>query len=146
MRKMRIAVLTANSGKAKLLLRDPETGDLKTRLKIDDGPGPSALNLRGGTQDERLRRQRLQAFIEVIALHLKEFVSLEGLEGVVVAAPERMMGDLKAALAAVTPVLAAKPKDLLKVADHELMAHLRGELLNAEGARPRSVPAQVSNT
>jgi hypothetical protein len=146
MRKLRIAVVTANGVKAKLLLRDPETRELKTRLTILDGPAPSALNRRGGTQDERLRRQRIEAFIEVIALHLEDFAAREGLEGVVVAAPERMIGDLKAALARAAPVLAAKPKDLLKVADHELMGFLRGELLEAEGVRSRKAEAQVSKT
>ncbi len=134
MHRRNIAVLVANSGGARLLRYDHETGALKTGLVIEDGPSSRSINPRGSTEDERLRRLRVGAFIEVIAAHLGGTLAEQPFAGLIVTAPARMLSDLTAAVGHLSPVLASLPKDLVKVPDHELDAHLQHALLQAEGA------------
>ena len=89
-----IAVLVANSTGARLVRRDHDTGALKTCLTIEDGPSSRSINSRGSTEDERLRRQRVASFIEVIVAHLREIHAGRAFEGLVLAAPARMLADL----------------------------------------------------
>jgi hypothetical protein len=134
-----IAILAANSVHARLLLRDHDTGDFKTRLAIDNGPSVPAVNPRGSTIDERLRRQRIGAFVKVIASHVRDLNLRHPMEGLIVIAPARMTDDLAAAIGDVVPVLARAPKNLLKTPDHEMAAALKEELFAAQveiGRRP----------
>ena len=129
-----IAVLVANSVEARLLRRDHDTGELKTFGTIEDGHSVRSVNPRGSTEDERLRRQRVGAFIHVIVAHLRELHAGQAFEGVVVTAPARMLGDLEAAVAHVSPVLATLAKDLVKIPDHELASHVQHILFEADAA------------
>jgi hypothetical protein len=132
MHSRNILVLVANGGRARLLRRDHDTGALKTCLAITDGPSAHAINPRGSTEDERLRRHRVAAFIAVIAAHLREALTAQPFEGLMVAAPARMLPDLTAAVGHVSPVLASLPKDLMKVPDHELAPHVQHALFQAD--------------
>ena len=134
MHRRNIAVLVASRGGARLLRRDHDTGALKTCLTIEDKESTEAFNPRGSTEDERLRRHRVDAFDAVITARLGEALAAQPCEGLVVVAPERMLPDLAAAVGHVSPVLASLPKDLMKVPDHELASHLQHALFEADAA------------
>ena len=129
-----IAILVASRGGARLLRRDHDTGALKTSVTMEDKESTEAFNPRGSTEDERLRRHRVAAFITQVAARLRETLAAQPCEGLVVVAPERMLPDLAAAVGHVSPVLASLSKDLLKVPDHELAPHLQHTLFEADAA------------
>lgn len=137
MHKRNVVVVVANSGRARILRRDHETGHLITHLDLEDGPAVRPINPHGSTLDERIQRRRVIAFIEVIVAHLGEMTKAHEVEGVVIAAPQRMLPDLKARAAQATPVLGSVQKDLVKMADHDMTAALQAEILKAEGAAAR---------
>ena len=134
MPKRHIAILLANGGHARFLLRDPETEDFHTIATIEDGPWGRSLGPGRSGLDGPVRRRRVQAFISVIAEHLRELVATHTVEGVVVVAPGRMLTDLAEAVAAVCPAASLLSKDMLKVEDHDLARSLSAELLQAEAA------------
>lgn len=129
-----IAILLANSGHARLLRRDHQTGEFHMIFAVADGPHGRSLGPGRAGDDERVQRRRMHAFLDVIAEHLRHAIQTVPLKGVVVAAPGRILGDLSALIDPICPVLASVQKDLIKANDHELAQLLAHELFQAEGA------------
>lgn len=104
-------VLT-DGGRARLVERSAETGHFVTEEEI-------------GNHDTDPRHDKL-AFVAQVARRAAEVVRGKGLEGVVLAAPQRLIGPLRNAFNHGPAVVEAMAKDLTKVADHDLSAWFGG--------------------
>lgn len=98
-------VLT-DGGKARLVERSVETGHFVTVETI-------------GNHDTNPRHDKV-AFVEEVAHRAIEVVRKKGLEGVVLAAPQRLVGPMRDKFHHGPAVVEALAKDLTKVADHDL--------------------------
>ncbi len=114
-------VLT-DGGHARLVERSPETGHFVTLEEI-------------GNHDTNPRHDKT-VFVAQVAKRANEVVRQQMLEGVVLAAPQRLIGPLRDAFMQGPAVVEAVAKDLTKVADHDLGAwfggYVRGVLPEAD--------------
>jgi protein required for attachment to host cells len=147
----KLLYVVTDGGRARFVEQSPETGDFRTIETLDHmpelrqlreellaSPPPrafeSASPLRHGMGPEGHVRRSKEAFMAEVAGRAAETAGRLGLEGVVLAAPSRLMGALRDALAKGIVIAGTLDKDLTKVPDHELAAWLTG----AAGFRPRS--------
>ena len=128
-----IAILVANSARARIIMRWPDRPGLHTRLTIEDGPGLHGLGEGDDASDNRVKHKLIVAFIHVITVHLRELAQTHPLDAIVVAAPARMLKDLQAAVATIAPSSVGVGKDYLKLSDQQISVALSSELLQAEG-------------
>jgi hypothetical protein len=128
----KIFVVLANGSRAKVLTRAHGDADLHACLTIEDGPAKG--HLAAQQVGDSHRDQRIGAFVEVLAAHLRDLIREQPAEGVILAAPARMLRRARAAIDPFCPVLVTVQKDLMKATDHELAEVLRAELLQAPGA------------
>jgi protein required for attachment to host cells len=131
MAKPNLLVLVANSARARVLRRSIGSDELHTCLTVENGPARREARTAPGA-DQR-RDERIRNFVEVLGAHLRELLHEHAADGLVLAAPSRMLGPLQADLAGTGAVRAAAAKDLVKFDDHEVTAHLTAELRHADG-------------
>jgi protein required for attachment to host cells len=132
MTKASLLVLVANGAHARVLRRAAGSSDLHTLLRIEDGPVRGEA--RAAPDPNRRRDERLHAFIAVLAAHLRELLRQHPSDGLVLAAPPRILAPLRADLAPTGAVRAATTKNLVRLDDREVVAHLADELRHAEGS------------
>lgn len=137
MRNSKTLFLLADGARARLVERSPETGDFVTFEEIDARrsleqlrselrASPAAANFQSGTPQRHQvtagDRTRLakEAFVAEVADHAAKICEKRGFEHVVVAAPARLPGPLKAGLTGRTHLAAALERDLTKAPDAAL--------------------------
>jgi len=130
-----IAFLIADGGHGRIVTWDPDTNAYRTRVQIVDGISPppryrprAAARVHFHDRRETLRRQVRGPFVHVLALHLRLFAREHKTEGVIIAAPARLIGPLRAELKTGPRLLAVLAKDLTKHDDE----HLHKALLDTE--------------
>jgi hypothetical protein len=131
MAKPHLLVLVANSVNARILRRDPGSGEWRTCLRIENGPVRGEAHSAPGA--DRRRAERIRHFVTVLAAHLRELLREHPGQGLVLAAPSRMLAPLLAELGATGAVRATTARDLVKFHDHEVVERLAAELHHAEG-------------
>lgn len=129
--------LIADGARARFVRRSPETGDFVTfteidgrdRLRVLRGELRSSLpdrSFQSGTPErhavgrEDYFRQAKEAFALEIADRAADVCLRDRYEGVVIAAPARLIGALRAQVAERAPIAGAIEKDLTKAPDARL--------------------------
>jgi len=131
MAKPNLIVLVANSAHARVLRRTLGSDELHTCLTVENGPVRGEAH--AAPDADRRRDERIHHFVAVLAAHLRELMHQHPGHGVVLAAPSRMLGPLRAELESTGAVRATAAKDLVKFNDQEVTAHLASELHHADG-------------
>jgi len=131
----------ADGAHARFVQRSRETGDFTTVQELDgsgrlaalraeqrdEGPGrafESATSARHGVGREDVYRRAKAEFAARVAEALGAFLEKREVEGVVLAAPPRLLHDLRKGLPSGVRIVAELGKDLVKTPDHELGAWL----------------------
>jgi protein required for attachment to host cells len=145
MPKTELLYLITDGGRARLVRRSPSTGQFVTVEEIDGAERlrtlrqelrsspparsfSSASPQRSAVGKEDYVRPAKEAFAGEVADRAVAVAQREQLAGIVLAAPARLLGPLKARLDRRVPVLGAIRKDLTKAPDHELGAWLNDAL------------------
>ena len=143
MRHRNIAYLIADSGHGRILTWDRNAQVYRTRVKIDDGvasaprqnpvaPIERATIERREADDKNQARQKIRAaFAKVLAQHVRHYAAQHAVEGVILAAPSRLLDPLRDELEAGPPILGVLAKDLTKRGDDDLHAALVDAELHA---------------
>lgn len=144
----RLLYLITDGGRARLVRRSPETGQYTTVEEIDGGARLRALRrkvrsslparsfasfskARSAVGKEDFYRPAKDEFVREVAERAISLAKREQLEGVFVAAPNRLIGPLKAGLGRRIAIGGLLRKDLTKAPDHEL-----GNWLKASPIQP----------
>jgi protein required for attachment to host cells len=127
--RARLVERAAGNGAYSTIEEIDGTGRLKTLRKELRASPParsfsSASPRRAAVGPEDYFRPAKEAFVREIAERAAEVCRRRQFEGVVVAAPSRLLGELKRGVEAHAPVAASLGKDLTKAPDHELGAWL----------------------
>ena len=134
MQHHRIAYLIADAARGRIVAWDRDTGHFRTRLHIDEGAAAPTAPLhpegaafghverrRSDHGDPAAARERhLAAFAASLTEQVRKFAADNACEGVVLVAPPRLLGLLKAAVGNRPALLGAVGKDLAHTPDHEL--------------------------
>ena len=128
MRHRNIAFVVTDSNKARIVMWDPGANGYRAMHAVHDGPGSVAEGAprhTGGRQDREVIRNRVRVeFVRVLTEHVRWFAAQYGVEGVVLAAPARVLSPLKVALKVGPPILGLVAKDLTRYNEHELRTWL----------------------
>lgn len=133
----KLLYLIADGARARLVRRSPETGDFVTLSEIDGRDrlrvlrgelrrGSPGRSFQSGTPErhavgrEDYFRQAKEAFAAEIAEQAADVCRQDSYEGVVIAAPARLIGALKEQVAGRATVAGAVEKDLTKAPDARL--------------------------
>jgi protein required for attachment to host cells len=104
-------------------LRAKRRGETKISTFVGASP-----HRRGGGEDNHLRHAK-EAFAAQVAGVAAEMVREQGLEGVIIVAPARLTGALRASLDHQAPVKGVLTKNLTKTPDHALKEWLSESLI-----------------
>jgi protein required for attachment to host cells len=107
-----IAYLIADGAHGRLVMWDREENDYRTYMEV------------AGEAD-------LDTYARILATHLSRFAAGHRVEGVILAAPARVLGPLKAELEGGPKVLGELAKDLAGTPDHKLRDWLTAAELQA---------------
>lgn len=126
-----LLVLVANSVHARVLRRTSASDALHVCLTVENGPVRGEARAAPGA--DRRRDERVHNFVAVLGAHLRELLRQHPQDGLVLAAPSRMLDQLQAELADTGAVRATAAKDLVKFDAHEVALRLAAELRHADG-------------
>lgn len=151
-RAPRLLFLLTDGGRARLVARSPENGHFVTLEEIDGTRALHALRQelkaspparaisstsprRSAIGQEDYLRPAKEAFIGKVAQRAAELCHHQEMAGIVVAAPARLIGPLKAELEGRATVVGAVRKDLTKTPNSALGAWLNDAFTNPAFAR-----------
>ncbi|MGA0603183.1 host attachment protein [Caulobacter sp. KR2-114] len=133
----RFLFVITDGGHARLVERSSETGDFITVEKLENhsarkgppyaGRGGAPTETMGGPDGHRhavaredQARAGKEAFVSQVAERVTSLARSRALDGVVLAAPKRLVGQLRDGLGKDVHVVDVLGKDLTKVRDHDL--------------------------
>lgn len=151
-RAPKLLFLITDGGRARLVARSPENGHFLTLEEIDGAPAlktlrqelrasppPRAISStsphRSAVGPEDYLRPAKEAFIAKVAERAADVCNSRQMAGIVVAAPARLMGPLKAQLDGRAAVVGAIRKDLTKTPNKALGTWLNDVSTNPALAR-----------
>jgi protein required for attachment to host cells len=147
----RLLYLLTDGGRARLVRRSSETGHFSTVEQIDGAAElrtlrrelraspptrtfASAAPRRSAVGQEDFARPVKEAFVARVADRVIEVARRDQLDGVVLAAPPRLIGPLQACLGDRIAISGQLRKDLTKAPDHELGSWLNKSFIASPGA------------
>lgn len=151
MRPQKLLYVLADGARARLVARSPQTRDFATFAELD-GRGaleglraelrtsPPAENRQSATGQrhslgrDRFERQQKEDFVRDVAERTLQAFRDGEYQGVVIAAPARLIGALRNGLEAEVPVIAELGKDLTKTPDSSLERWLGHEATLGAGS------------